>query len=127
MNCYRCNAENETSAHFCRQCGADLWAVPVAKDDGSRKSLRYVLILMCWEYFTYLVWLAVPRLINPLGFNNGYRGLSMLYTTLRWSMGGISLILLVVFAILSTNTMARILLIVFAVLRLGLLLAYGFH
>jgi hypothetical protein len=51
----------------------------------------------------------------------------MLYAVMRWSMGGISLLLLVIFAILSTNTMARVLLIVFAVLRLGLLLAYGFH
>ena len=127
MNCYRCNTENETGAHFCRQCGADLWHVPAEKDDGSRKSLRYVLILMCWEYFTYLVWLAVPRLITNQVFRSGYRGVSMLYAAMRWSMGGISLLLLVIFAILSTNTTARILLIVFAVLRLGILLAYGFH
>ncbi|HSC37787.1 MAG TPA: hypothetical protein VLD19_07950, partial [Chitinophagaceae bacterium] len=124
MNCYRCNTENETGdpstgsgrAHFCRQCGADLWTVPAAKDDGSRKTLHYVLILLGWEYFSNIVWTIVPILYT--GFGLDYRRIRTVFSIVRWSVDGISLLLLVLFAVLSTNKIARILLIVFAVLRL---------
>jgi hypothetical protein len=119
MNCYRCNTENETGAHFCRHCGADLWEVPVEKDDGSRKSLHYVLILMCWDYFTMLVWMVIPRLVvSQRFFETGYSRISSIYNIVGGVLGSISLLLLIIFAILVTNKTARILLIVFAAFRL---------
>ena len=132
MNCYRCQTENEPGAHYCRQCGADLWVSPEQKDDGSRKGLMYVLIVMGWDYFTYLIWLVIPKLVtmtasrNLSGFTNGTR-ITSIFSVIRWSTGTISLLLMIVFAILCTNIRARVCLIVFAAIRLFLLLYYQFQ
>lgn len=139
MICYRCQTENEAGdpstgsgrPHYCKQCGADLWVSPEQKDDGSRNSLMYVLILMAWEYFTYIVWMIVPKLISVTsyrsglsGFGSGVRRMTSIFSVIRWTTGGLTLLLTILFAILSTNTRARVCLIVFAVIRLIMLLVY---
>jgi len=124
MICYRCQTENETGAHFCKLCGADLWAAPVKRDDGARDTVMYLLILTGWEYFTYLVWMVASKLMSMDGFGRGIRRLSSIFSVIRWTTGGISLLLLILFAILTKNNIARICMIIFAVIRVLLMVVY---
>jgi len=132
MICYRCQTENEPGSHYCRHCGADLWVTPEKKDDDSRRGLMYVLIVMSWDYFTYLIWLVIPKLVTMTastgigGFSDGRR-IARIFSAIRWATGTISLLLMIVFAILCTNTRARVCLIVFAAIRLFILLYYQFQ
>ena len=135
MICYRCGTENPSilqqaqagpgsvEVHYCKQCGADLWNGPAGSDDGARKSLIHVLILVGWEYFTHVAWLVLPRMVQRVA-RSGFVSMSSFYKVVSWGFGGVELVLLVLFAALARNMTARICLIVFMAVRLLLLIAY---
>jgi len=50
--------------------------------------------------------------------------MTSIFSVIRWTTGGLTLLLTILFAILSTNIRARVCLIVFAVIRLIMLLVY---
>ena len=126
MICYKCQVENEPGAHYCKQCGTDLWVAQVQKDDGARRSLIHVLILLGWEYFTYLFWFVLQQAISRWSlFSRDYKRISVLYKGVSWTFGGIELVLLITFMALAKNMTARICLLVFMVLRVLLLILYA--
>ncbi len=121
MNCLRCNTANDDAARFCKNCGADLAYAPATANEATNNSIVYLLVLMGWEYFTYLVWFIINKAVIPLGHVSR---ITQVYKFTGLMLDSISLLLVVLFAVLVRNQTVRICLIVFGVIRLGILLVY---
>lgn len=139
MICYQCKTDNTPSdaaqpqPRYCKQCGTDLWQAPAVKAQtaGLSNDLLYVLIVLGWDYFTYLVWIVVPKLITrsftgTSSYGQGLRSISGIFSAMRWGLGSISVLLMILFAVLCKNNTVRVCLIIFAMVRLLALVVYQF-
>jgi hypothetical protein len=128
MNCLRCNTSNEEGAKFCKNCGMDLTYLPATKDENTIKSITYILIVMSFEYFSWLIWFAIQKVIVPQFYqkdgSTDWDAANKLYKTIGWSVDILSILVLIIFTMLIKNKTARIFLIIFALVRIGLLLGY---
>ncbi len=130
MNCLRCNTPNEDGAKFCKNCGMDLTYNPSTTNSSAidRQNLIYLLIVMSWEYFTWLIWFAIQKVIVPRFYSTdgvtNWDEANKLYKTLGWTVDIISILVLLVFSIIIKNRTARIFLIIFTVLRIAMLIGY---
>ena len=85
-----------------------------------------MLILLGWEYFTYLFWFVLQKVITRWSlYRSDYKRISILYKGVSWVFGGIELVLLITFMALAKNMTARICLLVFMILRVLLLILYA--
>jgi hypothetical protein len=124
MNCPNCNALNESNAKFCRNCGADLASMPAAAAESSNKDLMYVLIFLGWEYFIYLVWFVLQKLVVPIMFRSSGVGSYDFYKVFGWIEDLLSITLLIVFMTMVKNKTAKIAFIVFLIIRIIMLIGY---
>ena len=128
MNCLRCNTQNEEGAKFCKSCGMDLSYVPAENTGKPNQSLTYLLIIMSWEYFTWLIWFLIQKVIVPKFYQTDgttdWSKADKLYKVTGWTTDIISIFVLLVFSIIIKNKTGRIFLIIFTIIRICMLLGY---
>ncbi|HYE54228.1 MAG TPA: hypothetical protein VD996_05265 [Chitinophagaceae bacterium] len=119
MNCLRCNTPNEPGATTCIKCGTDLSFLPVQTTPD--KTVQYLLIIMGWEYFCWILWFVIAKLIIP---RSEAANATQFYDIAGWGMDIVSIILLLIFANLAKNPMAKGFLFLFMAIRIGLFIFY---
>lgn len=123
MFCQNCNTHNESRSTFCINCGVVLNKAPLKQD----QSLNFLLIILSWEYFTWIFWFFIQNIYVPKYFNSDSEltmTLADFYILLNWTSDIISLILLIVFFILSKVSSVKAFLFVFLLIKIALLIGY---
>jgi len=124
MYCPKCNALNEESAKFCRNCGAELSGTAGTGTASSNKDLMYVLYFLGWEYLVYMGWFLLQKAIVPMLVKRDNLGAMSIYRIFGWAEDLLSILLLIVFMILVQNKTAKIFFVVFLVIRIIMLIGY---
>ena len=124
MYCPKCNALNERSAKFCRNCGAELSGTTVTGTGSSNKDLMYVLYFLGWEYLVYMGWFLLQKALVPMLVKRDNLGTLSIYRIFGWAEDLLSIVLLIVFMILVQNKTAKIFFVVFLVIRIIMLIGY---
>jgi hypothetical protein len=136
MNCLRCASPNPEGVTTCMNCGAPLSPAQLANSPYTNpyppyypnafrneapkdNSLNFLMIYIGWGVFVSMFWLLAQKFIIPSLLQNSRMDIYRIFY--RLTSGGfaaISLIILIVFAILSKTPKVRIFLIIVAIMEL---------
>lgn len=118
MNCLRCNTENEEGAKFCKNCGMDMSYTPSKENTNSNQTINQLLILLGLSSFFSIIYL-----ILNFGVRKFYWDYEI-YEYIGWATIIISILLFLVFAIITKHKNTRVFLIIFLLIEIIQLVVY---
>lgn len=125
MDCLKCNTVNSDEAKFCKNCGTDLYyATPVINNGNLEQSLKYVLIVFGWHYVGFVIWTFINAVVAKYYRENNATGIGDLYKYTEWFISGTTILLLLVFALIVKNKLARVCFSIFLFIRILMTFSY---
>lgn len=123
MICPSCKTVNDDDAAFCKNCGRGMYG-NTSTGGEAEQSINYLLIFIGWFCFTTVLWFIIQQVAVPIMIKNyaSANTVSKIYQYVGTPTEVITLILAIVFAILSKHRMTRIVLLIFSILKIGVMI-----
>jgi len=111
MNCLRCNTPNEEVAKFCKNCGMDMTYTPSNQNTNSNQTINQLLILLGLNAFFSICYLILNFGVRKFEWD------FKIFTYVGWTTNIISILLLLVFVIITKHKNTRVFLIIFLLIE----------